>query len=136
MRFIRTKQYQQIAKLDFKFFPFDYPIVDWDSSILWLLKEGDEYIGYCGIKPLNSTECYLIRSGLKPSFRGNGLQKSMINLRVKWAKNNDYSFIVTDTATHNFPSINNLIACRFKMFSPAYPWAGKSQLYWYKGLKR
>lgn len=72
---------------------------------------------------------YLARAGVRPQFRGKGLQKRLIRVRVNEARRRGYHTLVTDT-TENNPSANNLIACGFRLFTPVKEWGFEHTLYW------
>lgn len=76
---------------------------------------------------------YLGRCGVLPAFRGFGVQRRLIRLRLAWAKRQGYKWAVSDT-TDNVPSANNLIACGFRLYTPAIPYSFARALYWVKRL--
>lgn len=78
---------------------------------------------------------YLSRAGVLPAYRGQGLQKKLIKVRERKAKQLGWQWLVTDT-TDNPPSANNLIDCGFKTFIPSRPWGFDSTIYWKKKLTK
>jgi GNAT superfamily N-acetyltransferase len=68
-----------------------------------------------------------------PEFRGQGLQKRLIRIRLKTAKAIGMNWAVTDTYD-NPASGNNMIACGFKLFIPSDPWGVGRTLYWRKRI--
>lgn len=109
------------------------------ADSLYFPPTGTWWIGYYGLIPVafccvspsqqRPDGCYLGRSGVIPAYRGNGLQRRMIRLRVRWAKRNGYRVVVTDT-TDNIPSANNLMACGFKLYMPRIVYGNPRALYW------
>jgi GNAT superfamily N-acetyltransferase len=90
-----------------------------------------EAAGFAGIVPSSrwSDTMYLCRAGITRSHRGQGLQKRLIQARIRKAKALGMNWVVTDT-NENPASANNLIAKGFKMFEPSEPWGLKTALYW------
>ncbi len=75
---------------------------------------------------------YLNSCGVRPTDRGQGLQKRLIRVRLRHAKAKGLTSL-TYTLADNCHSINNLIACGFKAYNPAYPWVGDPNVvYWTK----
>jgi GNAT superfamily N-acetyltransferase len=93
-----------------------------------------EPVAFAGARPVEvgSKMIYLCRCGVVPEYRGRGLQKKLIRVRLRYARKAGFKTAVTDTAD-NVPSANNLIACGFTMYTPEYKWALDSQ-YWWKDL--
>lgn len=92
--------------------------------------------GFAGLVPsVRWSDCgYLCRAGVAPLYRGQGIQKQLIRLRIRQAKTEGYAWLVTDT--HENPaSSNSLIATGFKLFEPSKPWGAKGTLYWKLSLK-
>lgn len=102
----------------------------------WLAFCGDDLAGYAGIKPSTQWQAtgYLCRAGVVPEYRGFGLQKRLIRVRLAHAKASGWAWVVSDT--HNSPqSSNSLIACGFRMYSPTKPWwKSRTAVYWRKRL--
>lgn len=86
---------------------------------------------------------YLCRAGVLDAFTGHGLQKRLIEARVRKAKELGWNWVITDT-TDNPASANSLINAGFKTYTPADPWSYKHSIYWkykidqtgYKNKKR
>lgn len=57
---------------------------------------------------------FLSRAGVLPGWRGQGLQRVMIDYRIKLAKGRP---VYTYTSADNVASMNNLIACGFRIDS-------------------
>ena len=93
----------------------------------WVLLHKNEIIAYCG-SAYSEGICIFIRAWVQKKHRGKGLQKKMIDLRLKAAKG--CKAVITYTIPTNYPSANSLISKGFKLYEPSYKWAGKDVLYW------
>lgn len=100
----------------------------------WVFLDRKGKIGaYCG-SIYSQGICIFIRAWVKKSHRGKGMQKRLINTRVKAAKEKDCYIAITYTTKDNYPSVNNLIAKGFKFYFPEYAYGGKEMLYWSKKI--
>lgn len=77
---------------------------------------------------------FLSRSGLLECARGQGLQRKLITARVRWAKRNGFSHVITYTTWDNAASFHNLQKCGFRLYLPETYWAGQDMLYWIKDI--
>lgn len=98
----------------------------------WVITSGNKIIAYCGCL-FTENICIFVRAWVQKEYRGQGLQKKMIKLRLKSAF--DCRIAITYTTVDNYPSANNLISQGFKLFSPEYAYAGRQMLYFQKILK-
>lgn len=109
-----------------------YPITtgDW-----WIAFVGAEFAGFACLAPSDTwRNCgYLARAGVMPKFRGKGIQKKLIKVRLRRAKRLGWETLFSDTLD-NPPSSNSLIACGFRLFNPRVKWANKHSLYFRKKL--
>ena len=104
-----------------------------EGAMWWILwDENEEPAGFCGVWPpaFAGRPCYLIRAGVLPAHRGQGLQKRMIAIRLKYAKQQGWKSAVTYTLVDNAPSSNSLITAGFRVYDPAYKWNGRGIIYW------
>ena len=76
---------------------------------------------------------FLFRCGVVKDFRGHGLQQRLIRVRLAKAKRLGLTRVITYTID-NPPSANSLIACGFRMYTPANRWGGAEAQYWYRKL--
>lgn len=97
----------------------------------WIALNGKEPAGYAGMIPSVrvANAGYLCRAGVLPKFRGHGLQKKLIRLRVAHAKRLGWSVVFSDTI-ENPASGNSLIACGFRLYYPDKPYGSDGALYW------
>ena len=110
------------------------PLTD-NEGAWWIAYAGQEEAAYCAIKQSvrSADGAYLSRAGVMSRFRGNGLQKQMIRVRLAYAKQQGWKWVVTDT-NDNPASSNSLIACGFRMFTPTSPWSVDGACYWRKTI--
>jgi predicted acetyltransferase len=128
---IRKPEIQmELSELQKKCLPFDTPY-DTTDGHWWIAYKDGISCGFAGL--VNSawwSDCgYLIRCGVVPNFRGYGLQKKFIRIRVRQAKALGLNWLITSTYD-NPASANSLISCGFKMFNPSKPWMAKHTSYW------
>lgn len=76
---------------------------------------------------------YLSRSGVLLHHRGRGLQKRLIRVRARKAKEIGWLWLLSDTS-ENPESSNSLISCGFRMYEPREPYGLKTSIYWRKEL--
>lgn len=72
---------------------------------------------------------YLCRAGVSDDCTGKGLQKRLISVRIRKAKELGWNWLITDT-TNNPASSNSLINAGFKIYTPSSPWSFKNAIYW------
>jgi hypothetical protein len=124
--------YQRVQELDKKIF-FGCNNEFLENREWWvLLNNRGTIIAYCG-SIYASDICIFIRAWVKRTNRGKGLQKKLIDIRLRAAKKNS-SVAITYTVKENCPSINNLISKGFKIYIPEYTYGGKEMLYWKKTI--
>ena len=120
----------RLSALQKKCLPIDKPY-DTTHGYWWIASKDGLDIGFAGL--IHShwwSDCgYLIRCGVLPDHRGQGLQKKFIRIRIRQAKALKMNWIITSTYD-NPASANSLISCGFKMFDPTNPWMTKHTSYW------
>ncbi len=106
------------------------------ADAFWLAYHKNKPIAYAAMAPSQqwANVGYLCRAGVLPEYRGLGIQKRLIRVRVAYARKLGYLAVVTDT-TDNPASANSLISCGFKLYQPFFPWAFKHTCYWRLILK-
>lgn len=94
-----------------------------------------ELVGYAGLAASRQfRDCgYLCRAGVLPAYRGLGLHRRLIAVRLRHAAKLGWHAVVTDTRK-NCASANNLIRSGFVMYEPANPWSFTDACYWKKLL--
>ena len=96
----------------------------------WVRVAGNRIVAYCGCL-YSEGVCIFVRAWVHADYRGQGMQRKMIRLRVKAARR-DCSVAITYTTSDNYPSANNLIREGFLLYQPAYMYAGDRMLYFKK----
>lgn len=136
-RIQQTKDFDAIEKLDKRIFPTDDRIERKLGGAYWLLHHSGRKVGFCALHPLpyEPSVCFLARAGILQAHQGNGLQKRMINVRVRHAQAQGFSHVLTYAWIRNPQSISNLIKTGFKMYEPATYWAGDEMLYFIKDIR-
>lgn len=109
--------------------PGDEPM-DTTNGHWWIARNDEKLMGFAGMVPSVRwiDAMYLCRAGVVPACRGMGLQKKLIQVRIRKAKKLGYKWLITDT-TDNPASSNSLIALGFRLFEPQKPWAFPNSLY-------
>lgn len=103
--------------------------IAWDTETL-------EIAGYAGARLLESGIYFMSRAGVVPAYRGRGLQRRLIRVRVARGRKLCARLTVTYTIPENVRSSNNLIACGFRTYIPGIAYAGEGVIYWYhRGTK-
>ena len=130
----RTKDLRHILWLDGEIFADDDPVDVWDPNVLWWAA-GD--LAFCGVRPLScGTSAFLLRAGVVEEARGRGLQRRMIQTRLRWAKTQErIQTVITYTIPENPWSSNNLIRCGFRLYEPQERWAGEAVNYFQKKIR-
>lgn len=114
--------------------------VPYDYGFWWMAFLDKEPVGFAGITPstIGPGVGYLKRVGVLPEHRGHGLQKRLLRVRERKARQVGWHTLITDT-TDNVPSANNLIDAGYRLFVPeavqAHKWAFEFSLYWRKSLQ-
>jgi GNAT superfamily N-acetyltransferase len=113
------------------------PVIYGDSVIspcFYNTHVSQDWAGFAGIQlDKDSKHAMMTPCEVKPEFRGHGLQKKFLQVREDWCRYNGYLTLNSLTLTDNIYSINNLIACGYRLRKPFYASNGKG-LYWEKKL--
>lgn len=123
-----------LAKLcspgDETFFP-DTSRGDW-----WLAYATDVAIGFAGLRDstVDAEAAFLCLAGVHPAFRGHGLQRRLINVRVRRARALGKLRATSWTATWNVHSANNLLRAGFALYTPTLKFDDTDVNYWKKEI--
>lgn len=103
-------------EVDRRCFPDDEPVTFPGRSTEWWVAEdlNGRIVAFAAIKIKKATG-ELIRAGVLPQHRGNGLQRRLIDARIESAAAHGLQSVTTYTVTDNPASANNLIAAGFRM---------------------
>jgi GNAT superfamily N-acetyltransferase len=120
----------RLSALQKKCLPYDKPY-DTTHGYWWIATSNGVDCGFAGLVYSSRwSDCgYLIRAGVVPNYRGRGLQKKFIRVRIRQAKTLKMNWLITSTYD-NPASANSLISCGFKMFNPSQPWMARHTSYW------
>ena len=134
IRRARKSDYFSIIALQAVCLPHDDPL-DPDTGVWWVVDGGSGLAAFAALHPSQQwgDTQYLSRAGVAPEFRGKGLQRDLIRVRLRYARRLRANWCVSDTSD-NPASANNLIACGFTMFRPTRPWGLPTSLYWKRKL--
>ena len=131
---INDRLYEAVKNIDLREFP-ECELRDFkDNCTWWCIEFGNIVIAYCGVTYLqNEDAVFFTRAWVHKTYRGRGIQKRMIRLRLKAAIG--FEKAVTYTTNTNVASANSLIKLGFKLYLPMYYYAGSDKIYFYKELK-
>jgi ribosomal protein S18 acetylase RimI-like enzyme len=103
----------------------------------WGVFKGSKLVGYAGLRAAEGDNyVYLCRAGVAVEHRGKGIQKRMIEARLRKGREMGREWAITYTVVSNLASINNLIAKKFRAYHPQTAWAGrKDVIYWRRRLR-
>lgn len=96
-----------------------------DDHTYWLLTDGTTNLGLTSavFRPQKGY-VYLSYAIIMPTCREKGLQRRLIQHRLRWAKRQGAFYAVTYTLLHNYPSITNLLRCGFRFSEAPRGWYG------------
>lgn len=123
-RIVPTDDIDRVKELDKFAFPGITFTQDMEENHVWWLVHDMEnpgkIAGYCGAvyRPEHGY-VYMSRAAVAAYAQGNGLQRRMIRVRVRWARNQGANRVVTYTLLKNYDSIVNLLKCGFRFDTPA-----------------
>jgi GNAT superfamily N-acetyltransferase len=96
-----------------------------DDHTYWALTDGQHNCGLTSaVYRPEKGYVYLSYAIIMPSRRDKGLQRRLIQHRLRWAKRQGAFYAVTYTLLHNYPSVINLLRCGFKFASEPRGWPG------------
>ncbi len=110
LRISQTTDLDLIAGLDRIVFG-DEPLgVLLKSSTWWVAREGGHVVAYAGAELTDDGKyMFLSRAGVLPVARGRGLQKRLIDVRLKWARAQGATHAWTYTSWDNVVSQASLV---------------------------
>jgi GNAT superfamily N-acetyltransferase len=123
-----------LAWLQIEILPCDTPS-DVSVGHWWVAYFDGNPIGFCGLVRSSrwSNAGYLCRAGVLHKYTGKGIQKKLIQVRIRQAKKLGWQWVISDTYG-NPASTNNLISCGFKMYIPTRKYGADGTCYWRKKL--
>ena len=128
----RTESVATVKALHTLILPND----DWEAgSAYWVAWDGDTPVGFCSVKRISSENCaYLLRAGVLSVAQGKSLQRRMIRVRERWARDQKMDALLTYCTYDNHSSLVNLLRCNYKLYHPANAWAGRDVHYFMKNI--
>lgn len=129
----RSEDIKQVKALHTLCFPQD----DWENSTAhWIAWDSTgSPVGFCSArKSRHEPVVILTRAGVLPCANGAGLQRRMIQVRLRWARQVGAEHAITYTVYDNHPSIVNLLRSGFLFYEPAEQWAGAHVNYFWRSL--
>lgn len=107
------KNLVKLRQLDRICFPDDNPpLAGLRKYHCWFAYIDEEIVGYAISGKLRN-HYFLERCGILPQWRGNKIQRLLINERIEYGKNIGFQSIATYTSSDNVFSIKNLKSCGF-----------------------
>ena len=127
----KPRWFAVLTKLQKRCLPYDEmyaPLIGWWHIVF---TEDMQPVAFSGLVPSIrwSDTVYLCRAGVLKEHRGQGIQKRLIQIRLKKAKALGMNWAVTDTY-NNPASTNSLVSCGFRLFEPTTPWGDANTLHW------
>jgi GNAT superfamily N-acetyltransferase len=111
------------------------PTEDPAHGYWWLTTDGKKPAAYLGMLKVDSwaNTGYIARVGVLHEYRGKGLQKHLLRVAERKARQIGWTKLIS-TTLENPPSANSFIACGYKTYDPAGPWGYTGTIYWLKEL--
>jgi hypothetical protein len=78
----------------------------------------------------------LVRAGVAPEARGEGLQLRLIRAREAFVARAGGGLVTTYTAAHGLASANNLIRAGYRLYRPREAWGLPGSLYFSRRVGR
>ena len=130
----QTKDIELIKRLHNESFPKD-EFEKEEKTTYWIaLDNRNTPCGFASAKELSNNICYLTWAGVNYKYRGHGLHKKLISVRVRFAKRRGCTHVITYTSRENHYSANNLMDFGFRAYAPENPWVGPNYNYWIKNI--
>jgi RimJ/RimL family protein N-acetyltransferase len=91
-------------------------------------------VAFCGLYqyPTDPSTAFLALCGVIKDYRGYGLQKRMIRVRMQKAKQLGVTRVITYTSHDNAASANSLISSGFRLYVPRWEWGIRNGNYFRK----
>lgn len=125
-----------LDRLDQRIFPDD-DVYDktTPATFWWVAWDGDQPIGFAGLRAYGCDGFgYLARAGILYKYRGQGLQRRLIRVRERRARQLKLDTLITYATLDNHASANNLIKCGYLLYEPEWVYGFKNAYYFIKKL--
>lgn len=100
----------------------------------WVADDKGYECAFAGLKNVGHSTGFLCRVGVLFGYRGQGIQKKLIKVRLAKAKRLGFKYVVTYCSRGNIKSANSLLACGFKLYAPQNPYGVDYALYFRKTI--
>lgn len=92
--------------------------VPYEQQDCWLVEDGPLLAAFATGRQsyVDPTYYFLSRAAVAVPYRGQGLQKRLIQARVRHARRQGYLWVWSYTVPTNAPSMRSLLSCGFKPF--------------------
>lgn len=101
-----------------------------EKNIYWLGSHNGKSICFGMATEYGRGILFLSRCGVITSYRGRGIHKKLISIRLAHARKAGIRTVITYTEMENYASSNNLIHYGFKLYDPECAYVGEGFLYW------
>lgn len=138
-RIKKTKDLSLVRSLDFAIFGEEEAESDYANAAYtwWVVWQGSDPVAFCGLEAAADRRGpygVLLRAGVVPEARGQGLQRRMIRVRDAQARKLELECVITYTDRYNVRSSNNLIKEGYLLYNPEHKWGLSQGLYFWKAL--
>jgi GNAT superfamily N-acetyltransferase len=109
-----------------------FPVDHWvgDHHAFWVLWDGPTPAGFCSaVHLVRDNTVFLSSAGVFAPYQGRGLQRRLIQARLRWARRLGATTAVTYVRHSNPVSLVNLLRTGFQIYSPQVNWAGRDVWY-------
>ncbi len=126
----QTKKVKLIKELHEKCFPGE-EFYEHKKNKYWIaVDRNGKPLGFGVATDFGEGILFFSRSGVLKQYRGNGIHKKLIKVRLRFSVRRKFKSCITYTAIGNHASVNNLTACGFKAYTPSKEYVGKDFNYW------
>lgn len=110
-------------------------VIDPADGYWWVIRKGSQPAAFLGMTKVDDQPKwgYIARVGVLPEYRGRGMQKHLMRVAERKARQVGWTRLIS-TTLNNPPSANSFIACGYKTYEPAGPWGYTGTIYWFKEL--
>ena len=133
IRIRETKDVALITRMNKQCFD-GYDVFETVTGVFFVATVDGKPAGFASVRRMNDGVYELTRAGVVPKHRRKGIQRKLIQARIRWAKRNNVDVLVTYTRLDNFASMSNLLKCGFKFHAPEVPWEGTGLMYFRKEI--
>lgn len=132
LRIVRCQDASRVRFLDRAIFPHDEPVGVDESSAWWIAFDGKRPVGFSGVKlDREAGFIYIVRAGVLPSHCGQGIYRRLTQTQLAYGRREGAEEAITYTMASNDASVNSLIRCGFRLYTPDWAWVGRDGvLYW------